>query len=361
MSTLQDAQKVLGQLFITGFTGLELSDDTSAFISQAEIGGVILFAPNYENPAQCAELVNQIQESRSGLPLWISTDHEGGRVQRFKKHFTRIPEAGVIAAMNSPRLAFEIAEVMAKELKAVGINLNFAPVADIATNPKNPIIGNRAYGSDEDTVSKISTAIVRGHLTNDVQPCVKHFPGHGDTSVDSHLALPKVETSLETMQEREFKPFVKAFKSHCSMVMMAHILLPHLDPKFPATLSPTIIREILRKQMRYTRVVISDDMEMKAITDNFGADEAPRLAIEAGCDILIYRSEAAARSAYGSLQKHLESGKLSPELVLEAAERVRSLKEKTLLPYQPAVVAEAAKKIGTPEHLAVAEKFSTPV
>lgn len=351
MTLRKDATKALGELFIMGFSGLELSADSSAFISQAQIGGVILFSHNFENPAQLAELSNQIQEDRVGLPLWMSVDYEGGRVQRFKKGFTRIPDAASIAAMDSPKLTFEIAEVMAEELKAVGMNLNFCPVMDIVTNPKNQVIGNRSFGTTEDTVSRMSTAMLRGHLVHGIQACAKHFPGHGDTSTDSHYALPKVDTPLDVLKEREFKPFIKGFKSKCSMVMTAHILATQIDPKFPATLSKIILQGILRDQLRYSKIIISDDMEMKAITDHFGAEDAPRLAIEAGCDILIYRSESAARAAYVSLTKALENGTLSPERVLESSEKIRSLKREFIPTYQPVPISEVGKKVGIPEHL----------
>src|SRR5436309_252818 len=146
MSTHEQARKALGQLLIVGFSGFELQNDTASFISQAGIGGVILFGANYENPGQIAELSNQVQECRTDIPLWVSLDYEGGKVQRFKKPFTKIPEAAAIGLTDTPKLAFELSEMIAKELKAVGINLNFAPVADIATNPKNPVIGARSYG-----------------------------------------------------------------------------------------------------------------------------------------------------------------------------------------------------------------------
>ncbi|MCM2323540.1 MAG: beta-N-acetylhexosaminidase [Oligoflexia bacterium] len=363
MALTNDAIQALGELFIIGFDGskagataLDLCDDTAAFLSQARIGGVILFAHNYESPGQVAELINQVQECRNDLPLWISVDHEGGKVQRFRKGFTKVPEAATIGASDSPKLAFELSEMVARELRAVGINLNFAPIADIATNPKNPVIGNRAYGTDEERVTKMVTAILRGHLVAGVQPCVKHFPGHGDTSTDSHFALPRVDTTLETMRDRELRPFLRAFKSRCSMVMSAHIICSKIDPTRPATLSPKILRDLLRKDLRYSRIVISDDMEMKAITDHFGEEDAPRMAIEAGCDLLIYRSEAKARHAYQALVKALEDGKLAPELVLEAAVRSQTLKRETLLPYQPITIPEAAQKIGTPENQAVVDR-----
>lgn len=355
-SNTREAIAALGELFIMGFKGLELSPETSSFLTQSSIGGVILFAHNYEIPAQVAELTNQIQECSKGLPLWVSVDHEGGRVQRFKKGFTRIPEAAAISATQSPKLAYEIAELMANELRAVGINLNFSPVADIATNPKNPIIGNRAFGTTADEASKFCSAVVRGHLAAGVQPCVKHFPGHGDTSTDSHLTLPAVETSLEMLKKREFLPFMKAFKSGCSFVMSAHVLIKSIDPQVPATLSTQILRDILRKQLRYDGIIISDDLEMNAITDHYGAEEAPRLALQAGCDLLIYRSEAAARKGYASLIAALEGGTLAPEIVLEAAARSRALKTKTLLPYHAVNIAEVGRRLATSVHLDLVDR-----
>jgi beta-N-acetylhexosaminidase len=357
MASIEDARRSLGQLFIIGFSGLELPDETAAFISQAGIGGVILFSPNYESVGQVAELINQVQESRSDLPLWVTVDHEGGRVQRFKKGFTRIPDAATLAATDSPKTVFDVSELMARELKAVGVNVNFAPVADINTNPKNPVIGARAFGSSEDRVSKLVTAFVRGHLVAGVQPCVKHFPGHGDTSTDSHFSLPKVDTPVETLRDREVRPFTRAFKSRCAMVMTAHVMVPSVDKEFPATLSKKILRDLLRKELRYTRLIISDDLEMKAITDHFGPEDAPRLAVEAGCDLLIYRSEAAARHAYDALGRALDQGKLSPDVVIEAAERINNTKKETLLPYNPITISDVAGKIGLPESLALIQKI----
>ena len=178
MSLIDDARKQLGELFITGFTGLDLSDDTAAFLSQARIGGVILFSQNYENPGQVAELTNRVQECRAELPLWISVDQEGGKVQRFKKPFTKLPDAQTVGRLDSSRLVFDLSDMIAKELKAVGINLNFSPVADIMTNPKNQVIGPRSYGTTEDQVSKHVTAMVRGHLSYRVvdflEPVMQH-------------------------------------------------------------------------------------------------------------------------------------------------------------------------------------------
>lgn len=355
---IHKAQNQLGQMIITGFQGLELSDETSAFLSQARIGGVVLFAHNYESPAQLAELVNQVQDCRGDLPLWISVDHEGGRVQRFRtKPFTKIPDAQTIAKVDSPKMTFELSEHIARELKAVGINLNFSPVADILTNPKNQAIGNRSFGTTEDQVTKLITAMLRGHLREGIQACVKHFPGHGDTSVDSHVSLPKVTTTLETLREREFRPFSRAFRSHCDFVMVGHLVNPAVDPDRPASLSRKWISEILREELRFGRLVVTDDLEMKAITDNYPADQAAREAVLAGCDHLLYKTEEAARRAYSTLSKDLEEGRIPPQVILDSLDRIAEVKKKSLTPYEPLAIADVASKLGSPEFQALVDRF----
>jgi beta-N-acetylhexosaminidase len=250
-----------------------------------------------------------------------------------------------------------VARICAAELKAVGVNLCFAPVCDINTNPKNPVIGDRAFGDTEDLVSRMITASVRGYLMGGVQPCMKHFPGHGDTDKDSHFDLPRVSTPLATLREREFRPFVRASKSRCNMLMTAHILLPELDPEFPATLSPKILKKILREELRYTRVIFSDDMEMKAVTEHYG-EKAPVLALKAGCDALLYRSEAASRRAYEILSQALENGELDPKSVLESVDRLRALKKSTLTPFEPPAPGAWKEVVGNPSHREIIAKIS---
>ena len=282
MDAVREAQSCLGELFLIGFNGLELSDDTSAFLSQAGIGGVLLFAHNYSNVEQVTELNNQVQECRKELPLWIAVDQEGGRVQRFKDPFTILPPAQEIGKMGSPRAAFDIGQITAKELSAVGVNLNFSPCVDILTNPENKVIGDRAFGGDAETVTRTASGIVRGHVVSGVQPCVKHFPGHGDTLEDSHDELPIVDLSKDQLRERELKPFIKTFKSRCNMTMVAHILNKQIDPEYPATLSKKTLSEFLRKELRFSKIIVSDDLEMEAISKQYNPEEAGVLAIEAG-------------------------------------------------------------------------------
>jgi beta-N-acetylhexosaminidase len=355
---LDQAKQKVGQLFITGFRGLELSLSTEDFIRRTQLGGVILFAHNYDSPAQVAELIQQVQSCRGDLPLWVAVDQEGGRVQRFKSGFTRLPDALTLGDHQSPKLAFEVGKMMAAELKAVGVNLNFAPVADIFTNPKNPVIGNRAYGRTEEQVTQMVSGIVRGHLVNHVQPCVKHFPGHGETSVDSHFALPSVTTDLATLKEREFKPFLRAFRSHCEFVMTAHILNSTVDDRFPATLSRRTVTDILKKELRFRGLVITDDMEMQAITDHFGATEAPVLALEAGCDHLLYRTESAAETAIQAVQAALDSGRISPARVHESVNKIDELKRKVLLPFQAVDVSRVKGNLDLAAHQALIDQIN---
>ncbi len=363
MTNSAEVRRLLGQCFFIGFDGLELPPSISKFIQENTIGGVTLFANNYESPAQTAELINSIQALKAphDPPLVIAIDHEGGKVQRFKKPFTRFPEARTIAEENSPKLIFECAQIMGKELRAVGVNVNYAPVADINTNPSNPIIGRRAFGETEEQVSKMVTAFVRGLITSGIQPVVKHFPGHGDTSQDSHFRLPKVKASLDMLLKRELAPFLKAFKSHCDLVMTAHIIVESVEPKLPATLSKKILQGILRDQLHYSGLIISDDMEMRAITDHFGEIEAPLLALASGVDILLYHTEPFETRVFENMLSKLtaQEGKEALESLRVSSQKLNEFKKKNFLPYKPIYIPEIEAQIGTPEHLAFVKKFET--
>jgi beta-N-acetylhexosaminidase len=363
-------RKALGQCFCIAFEGAELPKNVSDFILKNNIGGVVLFSKNnnYENPAQCAELINHIQaigaqSSDKPYPLFICVDHEGGRIQRFKKPFTRFPSAMEIATLNSSKTSFEIAKIQAAELKAVGVNVNFAPVADINTNPKNPIIGDRAFGSDEESVSLHVSAFVRGYLKGGIQPVLKHFPGHGDTTEDSHLHLPLVHTTYEKLLEREFKPFVKGFKSGAEMVMSAHIILQKIEPKIPATLSKKILHNILRDELKFKGLIFSDDMQMKAITDNFGKVESMLMAFQAGCNILIYNTFEFLESCYDDFLTEVTKTKNKEILnqILLSYDKIIDFKEQNLLPYTPVYIPEIQSKIGNEEHLAFLEKVKKEI
>ncbi len=353
-----------GDLIIFGFKGQALSSETRKTIEKYQVSNVILFGPNnpnnnYLSKTQLIELNDDLQATRdsSSEPMIITVDQEGGRVQRFRNEFTLLPSARKIAEKKSPPLAFEMAKIQAKELFAAGIQLNFAPVCDVNTNPSNPVIGDRAYGAEEKIVSEMVESVVRAHLDERVQPCIKHFPGHGDTHTDSHFALPTVDTSLETLRRREWIPFQRAMQSGCSFLMSAHILLPQLDPDRPGTLSKTFLKKYLRDELNYQGVVISDDMQMQAITDHYGAEEAPILALEAGCDLLCYRTEDASIIAMEAIKKAVVDKRLSISVLNACVERVRKIRKKIILSKDTMSKKQRLEIIGHSTHLAFAEQF----
>jgi beta-N-acetylhexosaminidase len=336
----------LGQLIITGIDGITLKKEEQQFLEEENIGGVILFTKNYESPAQLAELVNSIQKCRKEFPLFIGVDHEGGRVIRFKTHFTQWPSMLALASLNSPKLVFEVHEIMAEELKACGINLNFGPVCDVFTNPQNKVIGDRAFAKDPDSVGKFVTSAIRGMQTKGVMACAKHFPGHGNTTKDSHFDLPVVKRSIAELEEIEIPPFIKAVKARVEMVMMAHLIVDSIDPHLPTSLSPAA-HVFLREKLKYNRIIISDDMQMKAITDHYTVENAAVMAIKAGADIIEYRDMSFSREALLGLKQAVKLKEISQELIQEKIDRIHTAKKEYLKDYNPVYIPALTSKINS--------------
>lgn len=330
-----------GQLIISGIKGTALLPEEIDFIKNEKLGGVILFSHNFEDPAQLAELVNSIQKLRDEYPLFISVDHEGGRIIRFKKHFTQFPAMLDLAKLDSPKLVFEAHQVMAKELAACGINLSFSPVCDILTNPDNKVIGDRAYGTDAETVEKYISAAIRGLQTSGLLSCAKHFPGHGGTTQDSHTELPLVKTTLAELKSREMIPFIKASKSRVEFMMMAHLLVDAIDDKLPTSLSSRAY-DFLRNETKFTKVVVTDDMEMKAVADRFTTEEAAIMAMNAGADMLIYRTMDNAKIALKGIREAVKKRTIKKESMVEKFGRVERCKKEFLSDYQPIYIPKIA-------------------
>ncbi|MCY4524938.1 MAG: beta-N-acetylhexosaminidase [Halobacteriovoraceae bacterium] len=336
----------IGQMIISGIEGTTLSSEEAQFLEKEDIGGVILFEKNYESPMQLANLVNSIQKLRRNYPLFVAVDHEGGRIIRFKKDFTQFPPMLNVAEFESPKLFFQIAQIMGRELHACGVNLNMTPCCDVLTNSANQVIGDRAFGKSAKTVAKFISAIIRGFQTTKVITCAKHFPGHGSSFEDSHLTLPVVDTPLEVLEGREFIPFVKAIKSRVPMIMMAHLLIPGIDDKFPSTLSKKT-HDLLRAKLKYNRIIISDDMQMNAIRNNYQIDEAAIMAINAGTDIIEYRDFDQAKKALDALKSAIEKKQIKKQTIKPALERIYSCKKTLLSDYTPVNIQEVKKRIGT--------------
>lgn len=338
----------LGQLVFTGLSGFTLTEEEKNFIEKEDIGGVILFSKNYDSPAQLAELVNNIQMLRKEYPLFICTDHEGGRVVRFKTHFTQFPPMLEIAKLDSPKLVFDVATIMSEELLACGVNLNLAPVCDIWNNEQNKVIWDRAFGTEHETVSKFISSMIRGFQTNGLLSCAKHFPGHGNTIKDSHYDLPIVKKPLDKIREEELQPFIKAIKARVDVIMMAHIIIEEIDPDLPCSLSPRA-HELLRGELKYKGLILSDDMQMKAITDLRGTGEAAMMAIKAGSDLVEYRDMEEAALGLEGLKKAQKDKVIKPQEFADRLSRIEENKKRYFTDYKPIYVPDIEKKFNRKE------------
>lgn len=345
-----------GQLIITGIKGLTLTPEETSFLKEDKIGGVILFSHNFEDPAQLAELINSIQKLRDEYPLFISVDHEGGRVIRFKKHFTQFPPMLELAKMNSPKLIYEVHEIMAKELASCGINLSFSPCCDVLTNPENKVIGDRAFGDNVEDVEKHISAAIRGLQTNGIIACAKHFPGHGGTTKDSHFDLPLVKTSIEDLKQTELLPFIKASKSRVEMMMMAHLMVDAIDHELPTSLSPKAY-DFLRTETKFSKLVITDDLEMKAISDRFTIEQSAVKALKAGADILLYRFAEDAMKALEAIREAVKVKELKKDNLIEKLQRVENCKKEYLSTYKPIYIPKVSEGFNSQESKKILEQY----
>jgi beta-N-acetylhexosaminidase len=278
------------KLFVWGFDGTSVSSRLRRLLRTHRIAGSILFKRNIESMGQMRALTTSLKKS-GGLRFLIAIDEEGGRVSRLPPGAVKFPPAAFWGQFyereKDLRFITHMGRLLGRELKSVGVNLDFAPVLDVNSNPKNPIIGDRAFSDDPKKAARVALAFADGLRREGILACGKHFPGHGDTSTDSHRTLPTVKRSRAGLERVEFLPFRKAVAGGIPMLMTAHVVYPALDPKLPATLSPKILQDLLRKKMGYRGVVISDDLQMKAVSRTYAPEEAAVLALAAGCDLLL--------------------------------------------------------------------------
>lgn len=320
----------IGQMIIAGFTGTTMDTNTKNLIKKYKVGGIIFYQVNLVNPTQAVQLLNQMKsENDQHVPLLLGVDQEGGRVTRLPGGLINFPTNKEIGEINNSQFSYNVGTMLGKELNEFGFNLDFAPVLDINSNPKNPIIGDRSFGNNSEIVSKLGIQTFKGIQSQKIIPTIKHFPGHGDTSVDSHLELPIVNKSLKQLKELELIPFEQAINSGADVVMVAHILLPKLDPTFPSSLSKNIITGILRKQLDYSGVVITDDMTMKAIIDHYKIGRAAVESVKAGSDIILvghdYNSVV---ETISSLKIAVQKGEITEQRINESVSRILKLKKK---------------------------------
>jgi beta-N-acetylhexosaminidase len=360
---LREVVRKLGQRFMVGFHGHLASPEVRMLIRDFGVGHVVLFARNVDAPEQVADLVRELQSIARDAghvdPLMVAVDQEGGRVARMREPWTVWPSQRTVGRVGSEDLAQKRGAALAAELAACGIRLDFAPVVDLDTNPKSPVIGDRSFGDDPDLVGRLGAALIRGLQDNGVAACAKHFIGQGDTDLDPHLDLPLVPHSRSRLEDREMKPFRAAIAAGVAGVMTAHVVLADLDDRLPATLSPRVLKPLLREWLKFGGVVFSDDMEMHAVAKRWKPSESAVLAAQAGCDVIEYCADHAQQvDALEGLIRAVESEEIAWTDLDEAGERVRRLKHRYLLPHKDPDPRLARQVAGAGEHQAVAREIA---
>jgi beta-N-acetylhexosaminidase len=358
--SLRDIRRHIGQLVVVGFDGHVIPSDLKALAKEFDLAGVIFFARNVAEPAQVAELSREAKALARELPLWVSVDQEGGRVARLRRPFTEWPPMIALGRSGDERLAERFALALAAELKAVGINLDYTPVLDVFTNPKNTVIGDRAFGERAEEVSRFGRVVIRVLQENGIAACGKHFPGHGDTIADSHHELPLVEHDPDRIRRVEFVPFKAAIEEKVAAIMTAHVLVPAFDEEQPATLAPSIVDGLLKRELGFGGLVLSDDLEMKAVANRYDLAEASVGAIAAGCDALLLcgGSQERQAAALEALIRAVEQDRLPVKRVEDAMARMRRAKERFLAGRREERQPPLADVLGRGEHQAIAEEMA---
>ena len=338
-----DIWRKVGQLLMVGIQGQTLDSATRDFLNEIRPNGVILFARNIESPRQIAELNRDLQKFAIDMgldPFFISVDQEGGRVRRLREPFSEFPASWEMANSDSPEASVkDFASRTAAELRLAGFNLDFVPVLDMVDEKvdlKTTVIGDRSFGSNPETVAHLGNIVIREMRLAGVIPCAKHFPGHGATTVDSHFDLPVDRRLLQELESRDLIPFRQAVNNQIEMIMTAHVLFPMLDLDKPATMSSRILDNLLRKVMGYDGVIITDDLDMGAVSKSYSTDTCVVESFNAGADILlICNSRDKALEAIASLKTAVRDGRIDPHQVSVSINRIESLKKKFVGSFRP--------------------------
>jgi beta-N-acetylhexosaminidase len=309
-----NASRRPGQLLFAGFEGTELPEDLRALVAQGRVGGVVFFARNVETPEQIRSLAEALHAAAPpDLPLTLGVDQEGGRVQRLRAPWTEWPPMRVVGARGSLEDTRAVARGLGRELADLRIDLCFAPVVDVDSNPENPVIGDRSFAADPEQVARHGVAFIEAIQAEGVAACAKHFPGHGDTGSDSHRELPRLEHDAARLRAVELPPFRSAARAGVASMMTAHVLLPRIDPRRPATFAPGALA-LLRDEIGYDELVFTDDLEMAAVADHFAPEEVVLGALEAGVDVPLVCSRADLRDEVLAILEQAPPSLLEPGL-----------------------------------------------
>jgi beta-N-acetylhexosaminidase len=343
----------VGDLFLLGFDGTEPDAALREWFEAVRPGGVVLFARNIVSPDQVADLTTALQRWRGESPLLVAVDQEGGRVARFGPPFTVFPGNGALGRAGDVTLAERVGRVLGTELRAVGVTLNLAPVLDLRVGPANPVLGERCLGEDPASVGALGAALIRGMQGAGVAAAAKHFPGHGGTAVDSHEGLPVVAAEAAWITGTALAPFRAAVAENVGGIMTAHVCCPALDRDLPATLSPRILG-LLRQDLRFGGVAISDDLLMGAIARTWPVEEAAVLALGAGVDTVLLSGDPAAQArALAAVEAAASDGRLPAARLAEAAVRLTALRRR-VGPPRPLPPGPLRALLGCAAHQAIA-------
>ncbi|GAA0590109.1 beta-N-acetylhexosaminidase [Virgibacillus siamensis] len=335
MSEITSLRKKIGQIMMIGFHGDKLNSEVIDMISNCMVGSVILFSRNIKTPEQVKLLTRKLQETakQSGhyRPLIIATDQENGIVRRLNYGFTKLPGSMVLGAVDDCNTTYEISKTTGKELKSAGINMNLAPVMDVNSNPKNPVIGVRSFGENPSFVASHGVEFIKGHQSQHVITSAKHFPGHGDTAQDSHLGIPLVNNSMENVRKTELVPFIAAIQNNVASVMISHVHYRSIDMNqtTPASLSKNVINHLLRGKFGFRGVVITDCLEMDAISSATGTAEGALNALKAGVDLLVVsHTYAEQKRVIDRIVDAVNHNEIELQVIDNAVERIHKLKDK---------------------------------
>jgi len=346
---MNELEKQAAKLFCVGFQGKSPPAELVELQARG-VSGAILFARNIESPEQAAEL-NLALKEKAPAPFLLSVDQEGGRVMRLRAPFMPLPPMRVLGRAADPELARRLGAAMGAELRELGFDLDFAPVLDVDTNPANPVIGDRSFARESELVSALGAALIEGLQGAGIAACGKHFPGHGDTSQDSHLVLPSLPHALERLEAVELPPFAAAIRAGVATIMTAHVIFEALDARYPATMTRPALDGILRDRLGFDGVVISDDLEMRAIADNFGIEEAVVRGVNAGVDLfLVCHTPSKQHEAIDALIHAVEDGRVERGRLEEAGRRIDRLVERFV---RPALPRPSPSLLGCEDHLAL--------
>lgn len=359
-------RRQIGQLLVGAFNGTDIPAEFRSLVREFDIGAVTLFGRlgNITSPEQVAGLAYDIRSLSAGLAPWVGIDQEGGRVARLRSPFTEWPPMAVLGRSEDVKLAARFARALAAELAVVGISLDYAPVLDIHTNPNNPVIGDRALGERPETVATLGRVIIEELQRAGVAACGKHFPGHGDTAEDSHFDLPIVEHPPDRLRAVEFVPFRAAIEANVAFMMTAHVRVTTIDDERPATLSRRIVQQILRDELGFQGVIVTDDLDMKAIADRYEPGDAAVQAIAAGCDAVMMCGQGKTANvelqarALEALIHAVEDQRLPIARVEDALARHRRAKERFRREWRPPAPSQLKAVIGCDAHRAVADEMS---